>query len=1128
MRQGLDNLFRNAVPTMLFCPRIKTLEVLDHGNHVKFIRLDTVKIDARLSTTEFMIETKRQIKRKFIHISMKKYSDVLSKKYRVGRKMRLTLAVEVDDNEQVVAQRPETPSHFCDFPLIGSESQLMPVLINSPDFEPDSERESLILEGAEEDFLRHTISECGINRMILKETIHLFDVVVWFLSQSRVHGNMFHLLRGLQIVPTVRKSFEKEWFRKFVMIPYREVLKKYPIVETDNGNRKLFDGGRPHVIFIKDDDGEGTLYDLYRDYLDPARFAIKSQNTQWANHVWDECGLQGLTDLCTSIGLLKTTRRLELQPNSRYNKYEWLNELYRYIIKRNAITILRDIAIIPNHNEDFVSLKTEGIADGKMLTPFMIGVLKDLGEDLKPKLVHNEINALDTLLQVKIRVKELTERIDSRCKKLIKECELRHNVFDVTIDAVWPILRIVPDDPKYRAEFRDTQSNMFFFISSFRSKSEQPLVNNDIGISAWKHVHEWCRKALLTRFVEVGSIERLRLNNLSDRVGWLNRFYDFIQKDAREGELDNMAIVPDQDGIFQMRYKLSYDNIPAIFKTKVFEEYGIKFRSLLIYPGITTIRLSKTKGLKDVGEHIERIFTEIPTSYAASATIAALTRYARPGIMRPQIELDDSKRWRLSLLLLYILPFRESQNYKRNHSLLEFVANLFPQDVRSLTETVLEEELPRVWERPLCNCLKGVVYQIEQFRDLVTLSRRVVDCYDFLNNFYELLTMFGHYPKAAIYPNQRGTFCSFDALSSGINIPDELKDALFHLSGDKKTDIRTSLIDSRLKPPCEPKAESLKMICWEIDECIRVIYENPALHQNQIFRKYITYIHTAWVECRQDAESLFPHFYRQKGSIVCAIVLDKERRELLIQFGSMRPEDIQAIIAQEDKIGFLVGRCKSLEAEVKGLEEKKQQLTEDISGLEAKQIPQWNPVEVERRVTMHQSRVEDEISGCVRETFARVLPKHYDFSLLSSFIAESTDMDRNRETGYLGEAVVFKRMRDSGLFDQVSWPNRSERRTDESVTDANGEEFFITESFLPYDIVAVRRDGVRVYVEVKTTCHEMEGQRWPIHLSNAQLDLFGNGTGQDCGALALVFDPRRRRPTVRYFQIGPLPESAHF
>jgi hypothetical protein len=62
---GLANLLAHAAPTLLFCPQIKTLDVIDHESHVKFVRLDTRKIDARLSVTDFLIDATDQSKRIF-------------------------------------------------------------------------------------------------------------------------------------------------------------------------------------------------------------------------------------------------------------------------------------------------------------------------------------------------------------------------------------------------------------------------------------------------------------------------------------------------------------------------------------------------------------------------------------------------------------------------------------------------------------------------------------------------------------------------------------------------------------------------------------------------------------------------------------------------------------------------------------------------------------------------------------------------------------------------------------------------------------------------------------------------------------------------------------------------------
>jgi hypothetical protein len=354
---GLENLLTNAAPTMLFCPRIKTLDVTNHKDRMKFVRLDTRKIDARLSVTDFLIDGTNRPKRTFIHTSVESSSSELTERYKVARRMRFTLAVEVDHEHNVVEQGPLTPSHFCEFPLIGSEAHLMPILINSPDFEPDSERQNLILSGAARDFANNMITECGINQMILTATIKSFDVLVSFLSGA--HHNLFYLLKGLRVVPTVNKWFDGEWFRGFVMTPYRKVLEKYPIVETVNGKQKLFEGKEPYILFIEEnneeDKEEGALYDLYRDCFDPARLVVKQLNKQWTARVWPGCGLRGLRHLCKVVDDLKTMENLRLGRVSRFGPYEWLNKLYRYVIAKEHITLLREFKIIPNQKNEFGS-----------------------------------------------------------------------------------------------------------------------------------------------------------------------------------------------------------------------------------------------------------------------------------------------------------------------------------------------------------------------------------------------------------------------------------------------------------------------------------------------------------------------------------------------------------------------------------------------------------------------------------------------------------------------------------------------------------------------------------------------------------------------------------------------------
>ena len=63
---------------------------------------------------------------------------------------------------------------FCSLPLVGSEDHKFPFFINSPDFEPDSERRYLLLDGKEINEKTGKISEPGINKMILLRVTKIY------------------------------------------------------------------------------------------------------------------------------------------------------------------------------------------------------------------------------------------------------------------------------------------------------------------------------------------------------------------------------------------------------------------------------------------------------------------------------------------------------------------------------------------------------------------------------------------------------------------------------------------------------------------------------------------------------------------------------------------------------------------------------------------------------------------------------------------------------------------------------------------------------------------------------------------------------------------------------------------
>jgi hypothetical protein len=261
------------------------------------------------------MQTAVEVRRRFIHTSIERPDQPLSEKYNTARSLRLTVAVEVDTENRLVEQSEETPSHFCDLPLIGSERHVMPIIINSPDFEPDSERVSLILDGPDRDLEKQQITEAGINRLILLETIPLFHGIVSFLVVR--HHNLHLLLRGMKSIPVLPK-FDRKWFEAKIIIRYRRILTKYPMVETEAGMQRITNGKlsteemlavkqKARVLFVRDHDDEGPLYDLYRHYFGPACFPVKALNATWVAYAWDGCGVCGLRELCEMIQALKSS-----------------------------------------------------------------------------------------------------------------------------------------------------------------------------------------------------------------------------------------------------------------------------------------------------------------------------------------------------------------------------------------------------------------------------------------------------------------------------------------------------------------------------------------------------------------------------------------------------------------------------------------------------------------------------------------------------------------------------------------------------------------------------------------------------------------------------------------------------
>ena len=196
--------------------------------------------------TLFVNTNGREEKRMFLLYKSYENNKELSQRFGTERELRISCAVEIDEEKRL--KEWNGPSLYCILPLVGSEELQLPFLINSPDFQPDSEREALYLNGIDRDEKTNKISDTGINRMILQQVINIYRNFCNHLVNHQ-YQNIWLLGRGFKYVPNFGKFFDRFWYETKFIDPMRDIMVQMPIVETLTGVQPLCKNGVVQQIF---------------------------------------------------------------------------------------------------------------------------------------------------------------------------------------------------------------------------------------------------------------------------------------------------------------------------------------------------------------------------------------------------------------------------------------------------------------------------------------------------------------------------------------------------------------------------------------------------------------------------------------------------------------------------------------------------------------------------------------------------------------------------------------------------------------------------------------------------------------------------------------------------------------
>ena len=932
---GKENFKENIAQVFLFCKELASIELIDNGEHTTIERISDYPISEELYMASFKIKFGESSKeRTFIYKNKKVEDEALTKKYKANRSIRLQTACEVDDKKNIISTG-EKPSLFCVFPLVGIESQIqMPVFVNSQDFEPDSERQSLLLSGVTEDEEKKIITEVGINQKILKMVPELFESIVAYISENN-YNRTFNLANGLKSVKDHDK-LDKKWYVDEIQNRLRSILIEHPLLvpyetQREGSNlRKLSD-----CLIVKETKQEyqDKLFSLLTSIY-PER--LVADNNEWAHILWkdDTIKLWGTEDICSDIetkgdmdSLFIQTRAVDDNATDEVENYKWHNDFVNFVSLKDE-RLLKDYAILPNMNGKFLKKDADGFKTCAGVTDTVLDLLATMGGDMRPFLLHREIK------NIALEGEFNSNSYSAYANKLA--CLITE---DQSLDTITKIKKLEPlfsitvsDAEKYDTVFIEKRRNVFQVTKDlFELKDIETVTENSLNKSAWDKTDVW----LTTTFLNTIQTKKM-LSALPTGLGadWLNKA--LISMGITLTQMDEFAVLPNQNGVFHKSKELYIDSgVPEVLKDNVFEKVGLNYRNILLDKNIEATHFGKTSA-KDISTFSEDLSTQIQ----------GMSRYSYPytnyvyGYYRkyPIESLRDVSR-----LIIQLVPEnQESDAYKTQFSLREMSAFFLGESCKR-REGIISFTDSKLWSRCRKFVCKDIMELIESQSNLKTLSEHLKvaeeDVIPQLNVLYAFLdTTNIEHDKRCIYLNQEGSFVARNNLyKEGEKIDSKIKKIISLIATDDYSNYYKILIDPRCKTTINQQKTSSDAYKY-IDDTLDKMYKIPENWDDAGFKEAAQLLIDEWGESNKNVfdTNHFPKVYPIRDSISMNVIWTRSDRQNLQSLkNGLTTDELAEFVERLPEMKDLNSRNKELEAANKELEAENERLKKVIEDMEA-------------------------------------------------------------------------------------------------------------------------------------------------------------------------------------------------
>ena len=960
---GIQNFKENIAKVMLFCPEIKSIELNDNGKIFSIIR-DDIKKNLLGGCKILSLIQKDGInknKKRFLYFDYNEHNEKLTERFDIERNLRICCAIELDLYDNIIINN-KSPYLFCSFPLIGSESFELPFIINSPDFEPDSERQTILLDGNDINEETGKISDPGINKMILLKSQEMYKTLINYICENGIKSR-FLLAKGLKTLPYITRFFDRNWYENNFMNSMRDILINYPIVWNGEKYKKLSEICIPMINSYHDIVEQKKVYDII-SILCKNKVPIFEESKNFERSLWSNDKRIHFINLELCYKYIEALKTITLLENKINDVWKWLND-FLVLVNHLHPEYFEKYAIIPNMYSEFI-IFTKDLATSKEVPDNIIECIMSLGIYWKKNHIHKNIINYST------RIEHDIEFAISIIKKNIKN----------DFNKILILMHYIPYDEDN--EFIEKRNLIYDFC--FYAFKEYMFEKKD-GSKFPKELWDQIDNIIIATIMK--DIEKSEKIGKKYTIDYLKKFIEFIIK-YYPNYIYHYSIFPNQNEKFcSINDLYEDDNIPSEFKQILKDCFFVDIKEKLLNKQYDYLNLNiNKKRIYDYNFILRENFNknELHPFYkkeAASRLLKIIPKY------NTEIkDKDDSQNKQIILFRLYIIFTKENLKYVQ------------------IERNELNEGIWKYSNEYIYEIIRDI---IEKHDNIDSLSKYLNKNNDETINILKYFTKFTK--KGKIFLNQNNDLCEIDneLYNEGNNnndlIPEELKD----ISNILGFDIRKRLLHGKMERLCE-QSFTYKELCFKIDQLMFEKYDIKNFSDKNFKNASVGLIEEYFDKIGEEkAKNFFPQTYSIKDNIILNVIYDKKARKNMADFGkSFGNEAISELLKNPNLIKSIINgeiNDNNHQEYIKGnSDDKKQYIIKDGEN-NIKIICNSDLISNEKNHNFYQT------------AFNNVISYQDDFDFGNKL---------KEKTGFSGEAYIYELLLNSGKYKNVKWLMLSE------------------------------------------------------------------------------------------------------